>query len=236
MAKKKKVIRPEKQEYTITANRFVGYIDIMGFKDLVARSTHNSVYAKMKGIAGTIKNFIQPSQEGSDGCKHFLFSDSIVIFSKDDSEIEMNEFMAVMRATMATLYSTAIPFKGAIAYGNMTVDDSDSIFFGQPLIDAHLLSEELAMYGIILHHTCEEKLKGLSDSQLDGKMTIPFKLGSVSHEVLVSGTLFQNHEHTPENICDKYRLMTSGALRKYIDNTEQYLNTVLEKQNLAKTK
>jgi hypothetical protein len=36
--------------WKITNERFVAYIDIMGFKDLVMRSTHEEVYKMMKLI------------------------------------------------------------------------------------------------------------------------------------------------------------------------------------------
>lgn len=36
--------------WQITTNRFVGFIDIMGFKDMVARSSHEDIYDMMKKI------------------------------------------------------------------------------------------------------------------------------------------------------------------------------------------
>lgn len=55
------------------------------------------------------------------------------------------------------LFISKIPFRGSIAYGEMTVDLENSIFFGQPLIDAYLLGEQLQSYGIACHASAEKK-------------------------------------------------------------------------------
>ena len=42
--------KPKKSIWTITTDRFVGFIDIMGFKDMVMRSSHDDIYRMMKVI------------------------------------------------------------------------------------------------------------------------------------------------------------------------------------------
>lgn len=148
------------KSWPITGKRFVGFIDIMGFKDLVARSNHNEVYKKLKKVFSAFKQeSIDDPMHGTDPNKLFIFSDSIIIFSKDDSVNQMKEFSRNMRVLMERLLKDAIPFRGGIAFGEITVDDESSIFFGQPLIDAFLLSEELLFYGIAVHHTVEPMIK-----------------------------------------------------------------------------
>ena len=39
-----------KADWEITTDRYVAFIDIMGFKDMVARSTHDEIYQMMKEI------------------------------------------------------------------------------------------------------------------------------------------------------------------------------------------
>jgi len=42
-------------------------------------------------------------------------------------------------------------YEGGEAFGNMTLT-SKSIFFGQPLVDAYLLQEELNFYSVVIPH------------------------------------------------------------------------------------
>ena len=37
-------------DWPVTTKRYVGYIDIMGFKDMVTRNTHDAIYQMMKKI------------------------------------------------------------------------------------------------------------------------------------------------------------------------------------------
>ncbi|MDP3096679.1 MAG: hypothetical protein Q8M86_01885 [Syntrophales bacterium] len=221
-------------DWAVTANRYVAYLDIMGFKDMVLRTTHDEIYKMMINIAKKIKfnANIDWMESSIKLIKATTYSDSIIIYSKDDSLESFKSLIFTVSALTCDLLTDAIPHKGAVAFGTMTLDTDNSIFFGQPLIDAYLLQEELAFYGIILHATSEQEMTkiGSKSPYFVKHYSCPFKNGNSLHMVIPPlFTLSQEpkHQEYMEKLFlsfDKLRFKTSGYLRKYIDNTELYLN------------
>jgi hypothetical protein len=234
-----------KNPWDITANRYVAYLDIMGFKDMVARSTHDQIYSMMKEINNEVKSNteIRWIKGPIKYVETTTYSDSLIIYSKDDSYESLYSFICAVSATNFTLLSKAIPHKGAVAFGTMTLDNENSIFFGQPLIDAYLLQEELNFYGIVAHATAERSI--MSGRDKDNRMLMisdyscPFKKGNSIHLVITPLFLYKEMSYDEEkeklflmmhemlmSSFSKMRFLTSGYLRKYIDNTESYLQII----------
>lgn len=226
------------EKWEPTANRYVAFLDIMGFKDLVLKTPHNEVYKLMKKINHSRK-FIEGvkwSDAEENLVKSTTYSDSIIIYSKDDSYEAFDILVTTVAGLSNYLLRDGIPFKGAVAFGMMTLDIENSIFFGQPLIDAYLLEEEIYYYGILFHATVEQELvkTGKSWPPFTAHYTCPLKSGNAQHMTIYPMYALQkndekyNSRHEElENAVKRLRLRTSGGLRKYIDNTESYLNSVL---------
>ncbi len=76
-----------KTKWEITDKRFVAYIDILGFKDWVARSTHEEIYEKLLVISDRKISLENLSKKegitkyiGNGDIYTVSFSDSIIIF------------------------------------------------------------------------------------------------------------------------------------------------------------
>ena len=165
-----------KSKWKITTKRYVGFIDIMGFKDMVAKQTHKEVYDKLLKIA-EFKNIAQKRNIASrNPPKVFIFSDSIIVFSKDDSDLSLTELLLNIGHLTQLLLKNTIPFKGAIASGEISVDEKNSIFFGQPLIDAYLLEEELGIYAVAVHHSAE---KAILNSSINPDFVFEYNLSLI---------------------------------------------------------
>ncbi|MDR0436880.1 MAG: hypothetical protein LBH22_01110, partial [Bacteroidales bacterium] len=134
-----------------------------------------------------------------------------------------------------------IPHKGALAFGKMTLDTERSIFFGQPLIDAYLLQEELHYYGIIIHGSVEEKIGvDLEDTAFIESYDCSLKKCRSLHYTICPMFVFVS-ANSPEydeaiqihnqifTSLEKMKHKTSGHLRRYIDNTNLYFEYVKEK-------
>lgn len=221
---KKQSIR---RTWTISEYRFVGYIDIMGFKNLVFRNTHERIYDMMKKVSEAMNETESTfSTDLIDGEDVYItmttYSDSMMIYSKDKSPASLLSFLGAVANLSEKLFLAEIPFKGAVAYGQMTLDLKNSIFFGRPLIDAYLLSEELSYYGIVVHASAETR-KGFKSSDLVAEYLCPFKTGNSIHQTIVPSTDLANQYDKVEESIKRMRSKTSGGLRKYIDNTLNYL-------------
>lgn len=237
------IMASTKSDWSVTADRYVAYFDIMGFKDMVLRTSHEEIYRMMLKIDQNIREMadIQWGDSTSKLIKTTNYSDSIIIYSKDDSDDSLYSFVCTVAAFTNDLLTEAIPYKGAVAFGKMTLDTKNSIFFGQPLIDAYLLQEELEFYGVIAHATIEKEIE-----EKNKKKKIPFiesyscnlKKGNSRHlticPVFAVVTVKPNiKEHVDKVLasCKKLRLKTSGHLRKYVDNTELYLDYIHKKSS-----
>jgi hypothetical protein len=222
-------------EWVVTTNRFVAFIDIMGFKNMVSTLPHNEIYSMMKRIDARIKSAESMNWDKKDLqlIKTTTYSDSIMLYSKDDSLISIEHLVASVAALTHDLFIEGIPHKGGIAFGLMTLDTENSIFFGQPLIDAYLLQEELFFYGIILHGTCENQIKKVGDiktiSFVENHLC-PLKNGNSNHftvhPIFTSSKMYDEKRQKMFNSINDFRFTTSGGLRKYIDNTELYLRSI----------
>ena len=235
MDKQEKAISSE-PDWPLTCNRFVAYIDIMGFKDMVARTPHNEIYEMMRKIEASksINVYLYPGYKDPLLVKTTTYSDSIMIYSKDESDDALKSLLYTVSGFAYDLLVECIPYKGSVAFGRMTLDDKNSIYFGQPLIDAYLLQEELHFYGIIIHATAEKKIgneKNYNKCLLD--YSCPLKNGFSNHLTICPIYIhppiddeFKEHAEKPYKTIKDFRLNTSGYLRKYIDNTEQYLEYI----------
>lgn len=221
-----------------TANRFVAFLDIMGFKERVARTNHNKLLAQLtkfnKDITGYIGKYqnteIQLSQ----------FSDSIVLFSNDITPKSLKTLAEVSRGIMQTAIKSQIPIKGAIAQGQITCDIPKQLFFGQALIDAYLLEENIHYYGILVHHTAENSVQKLgNENNIFKDIKAPLKSGKISHYELswYIDDDIQNAQEKIEEIdaaLKAIRQTVSDAPRKYIDNTLDVISEYYKEENLVK--
>lgn len=251
------------KNWEITSNRFVAFIDIMGFKDIVQRKSSTEIYTNLLEISkvkneliNDINNLEAHTNDISglieEGAMPFFldmqntvfvasFSDSIILFSKDNYLPTLLAFQCTVISIFANIIKLGWGAKGAISYGNMTVDIKNSIYFGQPLIDAFLLQEnELHYYGMVLHNTAEDGIKKISE-----KANLPFsfsehpsyfycdtpmKSGKINHLNIecFSGLLTDYDMNYLSDInkinfirekLENLYLNVSGAPRKYVDNT-----------------
>lgn len=223
----------------IKNNRYVVFLDIMGFKDRVARNSADELYKELTDFNRDITTIINSSfivnrkddtkQEESSEAKLISnkdreegillaqFSDSIVLFSSDDSAKSLSLISDVTAKIMQNAINRErpIPLKGALAKGHITCDMSKQLFFGQSLIDAYLLEENVQFYGVAVHHTAEDSVKRLY-SDLYRNAKIYLKSGIIEHYMLV---WWGSDKESVYKGLDRLRLMVSDSPRKYVDNT-----------------
>lgn len=224
-------------EWLITTSRYVCFIDIMGFKDLVARQSHAKVFNLMSRLSDA-KELLHSvlNNDSKSKSKNLLytttFSDSIIIFSKDNSDDSEIAMMISMSYLFEKAMSNGIPLKGALSFGRMSVDKEKQIFFGQPLIDAYLLQEDLFYYGIVIHNSAEQKLTRLSDESYFKDLLTPLKSGNIYHYNLNWFAYLTEEDKSNKvlekafkKVTKKHRGLTSGRPRKYLDNTLQVFNS-----------
>lgn len=192
--------------------RYVAFLDIMGFKDKVARNTHDSILKDLRDLSEFISSIMAYNTNFA------MFSDSLLFFTDGENQDEIVTLAELLKKVMCYATSRGIPLKGAIAKGTFTADMSKQLYFGQPLIDAYLLEEDAVVYGIIAHHTIEKEAMELE--WLFADKSIQLKGGSSRHFVL----RWYEKKDEVRNALSAIRMSVSSSPRRYIDNTLKLLD------------
>jgi hypothetical protein len=219
-------------EWEVDCDRFIGFIDIMGFKDLVARRPHQEIKHMLLQMNQT-RNILlgilgKSDKEGSKNqdtrVKSISFSDSILFITKSDSPKDLFNLSVALGICQEAALQSGLPTKGAISHGKLTADFERSIFFGQPLIDAYLLQDQLYYYGIIVDNNAESILKKIIQNENSDlpynhfvRLSTPLKNGRVTHFNLILKNL-------QDDQLDYLYNSVSGQVRKYVDNTIEIYN------------
>lgn len=223
------IMDKENTDWLITTERYVAFLDIMGFKEMVIRNTHNNIYLKLKDIS-EMGSFIG---EIIKEVYVTIFSDSIILFSKDNSEKSFKEITKAALVLLAKSIKLGLGIKGGLAKGIITVDRNNQIYFGQPIIDAYMLEEDLNYYGLVVHHSAENDIKeykAIYSNCYYLKCKTFFKSGQINHYNLDWFCAYgEDRKKSTEELnkyLDNIAMSVSGNPRKYIDNTFEMMDRV----------
>lgn len=218
-----------------TEERFIAFLDIMGFKERVIRYEHDDVLKELEIFQSSISQYIGFHRDAN--IQVSLFSDSILIYSQDDSIDSLHALADVTSHIMmyAIQQERPIPLKGAIAAGRMTCNQTKQLYFGQALIDAYLLEENVKYYGVLVHHSAEKYIHN-GDFTEFRDINAPLKGGEILHYELnwydtdITGNL--ERQKSVDLCLRNLRLTVSDEPRKYIDNTRKVMGNV--QNNISK--
>lgn len=218
--------------WNVTNNRYISFIDIMGFTDYVYRNSHATVKKRMdkfhsivlenendiKGIAVELSNI-------NEAIKSVIFSDSIILLSIDDSVESLEYMLLAAQCILTSCIESKIPIKGAISYGTITADFDKSLYFGKGLIDAYSLENIVEMYGIILDNKVEKQLQKTKFDYRPYCCTkkVPTKSGHIRHIAIDWISWAKKFGKDPIHLIQQFYSQTSGHPRKYIDNTLDFI-------------
>ncbi len=228
----KQIEKTIENKWEQTTDRFVAFFDIMGFKDLVLKTQHERIFDLLKILSESRANLESKNLTELDNglklgqTKSFTFSDSIFLFTKTDSSEDAFKILLDCIHIMHKSLEHQIPIKGAISFGKITLDLNNSIYFGQPIIDAFLLQEDLQLYSVIADHSFQKKIQDKNIGELDAIFSFykaPLKSGKANHYILKPS--LQLREKTIDYLNNLYRTV-SGKPRQYIDNTIDFINSL----------
>ncbi len=222
------------ENWEVTTERYCAFFDIMGFKDMVARNTHEDILSKLEILKKYLskveqfhleKQITDVTEIGKS--RTVTFSDSVMIFTENDSVPSLQKILLDSCYILYRALENKIPIKGAISFGKITVDFEKLFFFGQPIIDSYLLHDQLQLYTAIIDNTVEKRIN-LQDlhpeiKELYTNYKTPIKGGKVNHLIIRPPKI--NIELETEGLKKIYETV-SGSPRIYVDNTIDFLNTL----------
>jgi hypothetical protein len=105
--------------------------------------------------------FIPTESDGMDRCLKFTFSDSIILISHDETELgALKLLLYALRASQALIVHH-FPVRGAISYGEMYVDQANSVFLGKALTSAYELEQRQNWIGVAIDETLPQAFPSL---------------------------------------------------------------------------
>ena len=222
-----------------TGNKFVGFVDIMGFKDKLFRKPHAESLKDILTFANAIEEVRKTQRKGEVKIQSANFSDSVLGVTREATSSEAHCIIRVFEKYFVEGLSSGIPIKGAMAYGEFTADFKKNVFCGIPLVDAYLLGEELGFYGVTLHHTFQRKLVDLGELNHFVKENwiieydTPFKSSGKSKHYCINWLKAVKDDKTDEveNRVKEFYLSSSGRIRLYVDNTLAFMDFCKRRMN-----
>lgn len=159
--------------------KYIAFLDILGFKDLVENNTHERLYelydkvfsqiiilSLSNGRAkilddGKTKTFHIETDTIKVNC--VTISDSIIIWTDDNSMTSFTYIVEVVRTLLNYIFKTGIPLRGAIVEGHLdkigrTIispkDTTQTTLIGAGLVKAYLKEGIQKWSGCILDESC----------------------------------------------------------------------------------
>lgn len=225
-----------------TDKRFVAFLDILGFKDMVMRSSHSEIYEKLNEISKA-KQWLEEmpnsnnlkTKIGNGEIYTVSFSDSIVIFSKNDDIENFRFFIVSVMWFFRKAIENKTPMKGGIAHGEISLNKSKQIYFGQAIIDAYQMEEEVNYLGVTAHNSIDQYINNFKEqiemeflNSIVVEFETPLKCGNIIHknlnwfDELKNVASIENESDKSEviiNFIKQFRLTSSGSPRRYVENT-----------------
>lgn len=226
----------------MTKERFVAFIDILGFKKLLKTPGAEKLLSILQPCMRSIKmahamdldvttttsiNGKTVSKKTKVSPKYFaleelqVFSDSIFLFSKSNTNADLIQIVDFSIIIFERLLRAGIPSRGVLTFGECLIDKELNIFLGKALTHAYLTEQNLDIVGLVI--------------DLDGeisaykKLPVKAKCGK-SHEYYIpspSPDLF--FDINKENAMKEFKKLTeeSGDLKHRYENSIEIVDTML---------
>ncbi len=224
-------------------NRFVIFIDILGFKEIITSTTDkegNDVLEAITSIINAMKLTSQLYNDGDELQNDFTkskrvtqFSDSIVV-SFEIGKLE-DVFIAIEKTKLLIL---ELVYKGFLCRGGMALGKllhTDEYLFGPALVEAYELENKAAIYPRVIVN---------EDSLYDALKTFAQKKGSITKNDIIDFQEieklfvkdFDGHFYL-DYIIDSFTHIDYGLYEKYYAHLESVIKAGLSLKNQsAKTK
>lgn len=190
------------QELPDIENRTVGFLDILGFKDKISTVNLAELAHKYERLIVQTDAANRPVGEfsdhprlfpnhpiGSPYCHRFIFSDSIILISLDDSEESSLKLVIYFWRLMQTMLATGFLPRGAISFGDMYINSDHQIFLGTALTEAAVLEGLQEWSGACLHPSLTEKFPNVQSLPMITKYDVPLKIKAKKNCTLLTGVL-----------------------------------------------
>ncbi len=225
----------------IKGKRAIAYFDILGFREKVAKLTIDELADSYVQLIHNTDNYFFDETSSkiirNDTCMRFIFSDSIFLVAREDTEQGFIELFSYAWRMMQIAFAMKFPLRGAIAYGDIYVDQSKGVFIGDSIVKAAVWESKQDWMGAVVDRSAIDRYHSVFEGEdlLNGIYNIllpvypvPLKDGTVENQHVINWrtniisepgikALFQNESN------DK-------AVERKIENTLAFAKAIRENQ------
>lgn len=126
-------------------NKYVAFLDVMGFSNLVNRNNIEnleSYFEKITEVLDKLKN-------DKEDIESFIISDSIILLAPGNTSGFIQLLWAIRRIQSAILWRKVL-LRGAVSYGEVYYNSKRNIIVGKGYIRAYLLEQEAIYPRVII--------------------------------------------------------------------------------------
>jgi hypothetical protein len=186
-------------------NRTVAFIDILGFKQKIDKQPAKNLGEKYKKAiryalekypisfnSSKEPSFFTNISTGDEYCISYIFSDSIILASFDDTEINTCKLLIFTYRLMRTMIVQGFLVRGGISYGDMYIDLEDSVFVGKALTQAYELEMKQEWIGVTIHENVVKAFPNIFNGSIKYgeylnsilvKYQVPMKYGKIKSKI-----------------------------------------------------
>ncbi|OGP55965.1 MAG: hypothetical protein A2Y65_05660 [Deltaproteobacteria bacterium RBG_13_52_11] len=142
-------------------NYTVAFLDILGFKEAIYHIPLGALSNRYEYIVveiGELLNrpfrnvpkeisFFPKPQPRQEWCKRHIFSDSIILFSLDDTSDNCLKLLLYAWKFTQLLLGAGVPTRGGITFGEMYINKKKQVFLGKALTEAYVLEQNQQWIG-----------------------------------------------------------------------------------------
>lgn len=171
----------------VLTKRAVCFLDVLGFRRMLANRSLYEVAKKYDRFIDNqttlnsplIPNAVVPKlfpehPQGKPYCQRFVFSDSIILIADGEDPLSCLKLLLHAWRLMQLAFAEQVPLRGAVAFGEIYIDQVKSIFIGDALTRAYELEEQQAWIGIAIDQAVEKAYPELFKENSNGQGAVPF--------------------------------------------------------------
>lgn len=125
--------------------RYVAYVDVMGFKDLV----NSDKVENLEMYFSKIMEVLEKINKDKEKIDSFLISDSIILIADETVEGLKQLLTAIKRIQFGLLWKKIL-IRGAVSFGQVYYDKEKNIIVGKGFIRAYLLEQDAVYPRVII--------------------------------------------------------------------------------------
>lgn len=148
---------------------YVGFLDILGFKDFVENNSHKELIENFDFIIDKVFSThiegYNNSNRGKIGSEQFLIevlfiSDSIILWTKNEFQGSFVKLLNIVSDLIAISFRTGLPLRGGISFGELHTykNSNNTTVIGKGLINAYKIEETQNWAGCIVDKIAIDEL------------------------------------------------------------------------------